>query len=508
MTENTCGTPHMADMTYMTEMTEMTEITETATDAGSDSLSNVQTGATEGVEILTGDPKKALIKLSLPMIAAMMLLSVYNLIDAVWVAGLGSDALAAVGFTMPLIIMVIGLGNGIGAGVNSLISRLIGAGDKARADNAAMHSFCLTAVISVLITVPVMVFLEPLLLALGAGSTLDLAYKYSIILFSSIVFFLFTNIGYAVFRSEGNMKRPMYAMAASSVLNIILDPIFIYVLDWKIEGAALASVVSVAAVSVVMIYWIRFGKSYLTFSWKRFKYDGRIVLDILKVGIPASMEYMLIAIIVVIMNLLLVDVANEDAVAVYTTVWCVVMFAIVPLVAISTAAISIYGANFGAKRYDNLKVTLLYGTGIGVAVSAVIAVIVYVFAPEIAYLFTYTEGSAHLAGDFTAFIEIMCILYPFAALGLMANSLFQGIGKGGTSFTVSLFREVIFSAVFAYILGKTLGYGQLGVWWGGLFGYIAGDTLGFIWAFLYVRYLLNKADTNRDCVKVAGAQEE
>ncbi|MBQ3718173.1 MAG: MATE family efflux transporter [Methanomicrobium sp.] len=471
-------------------MTEISDVTDPVAD--NESRSKTETEATEGVEIMTGDPRKALIKLSVPMIAAMILLSVYNVIDAVWVSGLGSDALAAVGFTMPLIIIVIGLGNGIGAGVNSLISRLIGAGEKARADNAAMHAFCITAAISILITVPLLLFLKPLLFALGADSTIDLAYRYAIILFTSIAFFLFLNIGYAVFRSEGDMKRPMYAMAASSILNIVLDPIFIYVFDWGIEGAAWASVVSVAAVSAVMVYWFRFGKSYLTFSWKCFKFDGKIVLDTLKVGIPASMEYLLIAIIVVIMNLLLVDVANEDAVAVYTTVWCVVMFAIVPLVAISTAAISIYGANFGATRYDNLKVTLLYGTGIGVALSIVIAVIVCVFAHEIAYLFTYADGSAHLAGDFAAFLRIMCILFPFAALGLMANSLFQGIGKGGTSLAISLFREVIFSAVFAYILAENMGFGQLGVWWGGLLGYIAGDSLGFVWAYLHIRRLLSR----------------
>ena len=141
-------------------------------------------------DAVTGDPKIALIKLSIPLIAAMMLMSVYNLIDAVWVAGLGSDALAAVGFTVPLIIMVLGLGTGIGAGVNSLLSRLIGAGERVRADNAAMHSFILTAAVAVLITVPGLIFLKPILLALGAGSTIDLAFTYAQILFTGTVMFL------------------------------------------------------------------------------------------------------------------------------------------------------------------------------------------------------------------------------------------------------------------------------------------------------------------------------
>ncbi|MBP5475385.1 MAG: hypothetical protein J6X83_03910, partial [Methanomicrobium sp.] len=185
----------MSDMTEMSEKSEKSDLKD-VTDPAADSESKSKTetgipeipeiteinetaGTTEGVEILTGDPKIALIKLSIPLIAAMMLMSVYNLIDAVWVAGLGSDALAAVGFTVPLIIMVLGLGTGIGAGVNSLLSRLIGAGERVRADNAAMHSFILTAAVAVLITVPGLIFLKPILLALGAGSTIDLAFTYA-----------------------------------------------------------------------------------------------------------------------------------------------------------------------------------------------------------------------------------------------------------------------------------------------------------------------------------------
>ncbi len=495
--------PDMTEMSEKSEKSDLKDVTDPAAD--SESKSKTETGipeiteipetagTTEGVEILTGDPKIALIKLSIPLIAAMMLMSVYNLIDAVWVAGLGSDALAAVGFTVPLIIMVLGLGTGIGAGVNSLLSRLIGAGERVRADNAAMHSFILTAAVAVLITVPGLIFLKPILLALGAGSTIDLAFTYAQILFTGTVMFLFTEIGYAVFRSEGNMKRPMYAMAASAVLNIILDPIFIYVLDWKIAGAAWASIISVATVSCVMLYWFCVRKdSYFRFSWNCYRFEGKIIKDMLVVGIPASLEYFLIAIAVIVINLLLVDVASEDAVAVYTSAWTVVMVALVPLVSIATAAISVYGANFGAGRYDNLRITLLYGVGMGIVISAVIGAFTYVFAPNIAYLFTYTEGGAHLIGDFVFFMQIMCLYYPFSALGLMANSLFQGIGKGGTSLCISICREVVFVAIFAFLLGKFMGLGQYGVWWGCVLGYIIGDSVAFVWSYLYVRFKIRE----------------
>src|SRR5512136_3355931 len=105
----------------------------------------------EGIALLMGDPKKAIIKLSGPMIAAMLLMSTYNIVNAIWVAGLGSDALAAVGFVTPLFMILIGLSNGLGAGVASLISRRIGAKDKAAADNRAVHGLLFVVILSVVL---------------------------------------------------------------------------------------------------------------------------------------------------------------------------------------------------------------------------------------------------------------------------------------------------------------------------------------------------------------------
>lgn len=111
--------------------------------------SHTDSGAHTGVAIMTGDPKRAILKLSGPMIIAMLLMSFYNLADAIWVAGLGDYALAAVGFITPFFMVLIGLGNGLGAGANSVISRCIGARNKAGADNAAMNAMVLTAAVSI-----------------------------------------------------------------------------------------------------------------------------------------------------------------------------------------------------------------------------------------------------------------------------------------------------------------------------------------------------------------------
>ncbi|MDO9550336.1 MAG: MATE family efflux transporter, partial [Methanoregula sp.] len=169
-----------------------------------------------GIALLMGDPKKAIVKLSGPMIVAMFLMSTYNIVNAIWVAGLGSDALAAVGFITPIFMILIGTGSGLGAGVASVISRRIGANDKIGADNAAVHALLITVILSAVLTIPLILLTGPIVNLFGAGETAGLATEYGQVIFLGMVLILFTNIAYAILRAEGDAKRAMYVMGASS----------------------------------------------------------------------------------------------------------------------------------------------------------------------------------------------------------------------------------------------------------------------------------------------------
>lgn len=457
-----------------------------------------QTGTTRGVSLLTGDPKKAIITLSGPMIVAMFLLSVYNLVDAIWVAGLGKNALAAIGFVTPVFMVFIGLGNGLGAGVTSTISRRIGAHDKPGADSAAMHAMVLTILLSAVMTLPLIVLAGPIVAALGAGETTDLAATYGSIIFAGTIFILFTNIAYAVLRAEGDTRRTMYAMAVSAIVNMILDPILIYWAGMGIAGAAWATVISVALVSLVMVYWFLIKRdTYVTLSWQGFSFDRGIFTDILRVGIPASMEFFLMSIIVVIINSLLVHVAGTDAVAVYTSGWRVVMFAIIPLIAISTSVVSVVGASYGARRFENLKIAHTFSVGLGVAIALAVSAITWVFAPVIALIFTYSPESAQLAPAIVAFLQTMCFFFPFAPPGIMSGAVFQGTGRGFNSLVLSLLRNLVFTAAFAYLLALPLGLGEAGVWWGIVIGNILGGIVGYGWARIFISRLLRVSERGK-----------
>ena len=446
---------------------------------------------TIGVSLLLGEPEKAIRKLSVPMIIAMLLYSTYNIVNAIWVAGLGADALAAVGFISPLFLVIIGLGNGLGAGTTSAIARKIGAKDHAGANNTAVHAILLTILISAIVTIPLVLWTTDIALLFGAGETAQLAGEYGRIVFASTILLLLTNVGSAILRAEGDTKRTMYIMAVSAVMNMVLDPLLIYTAGLGIAGAAWGMVISQIFVTIALAYWFFAKKdTFVTISRRSFFYQKQTAKNILNVGIPASFEFFLMAVLAIIINGLLVSVAGTDAVAVYAAGWRVVIFAVIPLAAIGTSVVSVAGAAFGGRKFEKLPIILKYSVKTGLVIAISLSIITWLFALQIASIFSYSPESAHLAPSIAAFLATMCFFYPFVPPGIMSGSLFQGIGKGVTSLILNLFRNLLFIAVFAYVFGIVLGFGEHGIWWGIVAGDILGGILSYVWAKVYLSRLL------------------
>jgi putative MATE family efflux protein len=438
------------------------------------------------ISMVTGDPKRAIRVLSVPMIISMMLIMAYNLADSIWVAGLGAEALAALGFTTPVFMIVIGLGNGLGAGATSLIARCIGSDNKKKADNAAIHSIILALTISAVLTVLVLIFLQNILLIMGAGETVGLALQYGQVVFGGLIFLIFSSVASGILRAEGDVKRPMYAMAATAILNVILDPIFIYYFGWGIAGAAWATVLSASISCALMIYWMLFKDTYISFKRNAFKADWNVARDILMVGLPASAESFVMSLLGIFLNLILVITGGAAAVAVYTAGWRVVMMAMILPIGIGTAAITVAGAAYGARNYNNLKTALNYGAKLGFGIAIIVGLILYFFAGYIATIFTYSPQTAYLAPQIAAFLQVMFLFYIPIPLGITASAVFQGVGKGITSLILTLLRELAFIALFAYLFAFTFNLGSHGVWWGLVVGSAIGCTIAYIWANMFV----------------------
>ena len=445
----------------------------------------------ENVEMITGDPKKAINKLAWPLIASMLLIFLNNIIDSIWVAGLGPDPLAAIGYVTPLFMVLVGFGNGIGAGATSLISRYIGAEKRDDANNAAIHSAILSIVVSAVLTVIALLILESLLKIMGASSVLNYAMDYGMIIFAFTAPILIPPIFGGAFRAEGDIKRATLPIAIVAVINMILDPIFIYVFGWGISGAAFATGLAPCFGLLMMLYWIFIKKdTYLSYNRKDFHNNLNMYKDILSVGIPASLEQLIMAALAVTVNYMLTLVSGSVAVAVYTAGWRLISLGLLPAIGVGTAAITVSGVAYGAKKYENIRTALRYSVKLGLISSIVVCILLFVFANQLAYIFSYSEASASLLPLIASFIQLMCLFILYVPFGASAGNVFQGLGKGTTSFILTTFREFVLVLIFAYLFGFVFNMGEHGIYYGMLLGGFLGSVIAYGYIEIYVDRLI------------------
>ena len=191
------------------------------------------------------NPRKALIKLSLPIVVAMVVQIMYNIVDTAFVGRLGAEAIAAFTFSFPLFFILISLNSGIGIGVNSVISRYLGSKNQEGAENAAVHGILISLFFGLIIIVIGMLTLKPLFLLFGATeNVLNLAMGYMLVILLAVIFIFPSFVLNSIFSAQGDTKTPMKVQILALLSNIILNPIFIYVLGYGVVGAAVATLIS------------------------------------------------------------------------------------------------------------------------------------------------------------------------------------------------------------------------------------------------------------------------
>ena len=424
------------------------------------------------VDVLLGNPKRALVRMSIPLIISLLISSLYNLIDAMWVSSLGADALAGVGFVTPIFMILIGFGNGLGAGAAFALSKYIGEENKQKADNGSIHSILITILTSIILTLVLLIFLKDILNLMGAGQTIGYAMDYGLIIVSGSIFVILSNALYGIFRGEGDSSRPMYAMIASAILNIILDPIFIYTLGLGVKGAAIATLISSLFVIFVLFYWFYIKKdTYLKPYFANFKFEKEISIDIIKVGFPASLQLLNNALFAALFSALLAFISSTDSVAVYSTGWRVVIIGTTPILAIGTALISVIAANYGARNYENIKIAHRYAMKISMLFAVLVMILTMVFAPQIASVFA-SGSSERIYGELMAFLTWIVLYYPTMAVGVASTYVFQGIGRGITAMFQTIMRETGFTLCFALLFTLVFNWGIWGAWMGIVLGEI------------------------------------
>jgi putative MATE family efflux protein len=473
-----------------------------------------------GIEILTGNPKKAIIRLAIPMAVAMSVQTLYNLADAIWVSGMGADALAAVGFYFPFNMFLIALSTRIAIGAGSAISRAIGAKNKQGATQIAIHGLYMAIITGIIFTIFFTLSSRLIFKHMGAGETLNFAVQYGRIMFAGSIFTFFQSLASNYLRSEGDANRSMNVMILGAVMNIILDPLFIYTykiritadivfslgLNWGVVGAAIATVLSIFLSSIPLFYWLFIKKdTYINFSFKGFRLKKEIILNILNGGIPASLSQVSMSIMMFFITLLITRVNDTNGVAIFTAGWRVVMLAIMPLLGISTAVIAVCAAAYGAKDYDKLYTAYTYSIKVSVLVMFVISSFTYILAPYISMIFTWSEASSDILPGLINMNRILCFYYPFVPLGMHTASMFQGIRKGFISLVITIIRTLLLALPFAALLALLFKLNLEGIWIGLALGNSMAGIISITWGLLYIKHIkvLNEINKNNESRKIA-----
>jgi putative MATE family efflux protein len=316
-----------------------------------------------------------------------------NIIDSFWVSGINADALAALGFITPLYLVIIGLGSGVGAGANSLISRYVGAERFHDANNAVIHSIILTFAVSIIVLIVGIFFLDDLIVLLGASSVSKYCLSYGRIIFLLNILLLLPNVTACIFRAEGDVARATNPLIFTAILNMILDPILIYGMNLEIFGAGLATVAASFAGYLWMLYWIHIKKdTYFKFRFSYYKRRLEVYKEILLVSLPAGTEEIVFSIVAIILNYLIMLTAGVSEVASFTIAWRFIVIAFLPCMAIGIATITVSGIAYGARNWENFNETIIYSTMLSLAITLVISAVFLIFAYPICEVFNYQAG--------------------------------------------------------------------------------------------------------------------
>ncbi|MDR0309356.1 MAG: MATE family efflux transporter [Candidatus Methanoplasma sp.] len=442
--------------------------------------------ATKGVEIMLGDPKKAIAAFSIPIAVALLAQQSNNLVDSFWVTNLGADAMAALGLVFPIYAVIVGIGAGLGIGTSAAIARKIGMGRTEDANGIAVQSLILCLIIAAVATPLLILTAEPLLMLIGAGPTINTSTEYAVPLYLATAFILLSGVMSGILRGEGAIRKSMYIQVLGAIANLILDPIFIYTLDMGVAGAAWASVVAFALSIIAGLYWYLVKKNmFIKFKRENIRFNRTHQKEILSVGLPQSFEFSVMNIFNVTFNFCIIAVGTTDAMAIYTVAWRIVYLIMIPAQAMGGAIVSACSAEFGMKRYDMIRKAYRYSVKMSILLLAAFSLIMVLLAHPIASVFTQSPDMQHMHDEMVVLLYIFSIFIPIMSLVFVGSSLLQAVNRSRVALASSFIRNLVLAIMFVL---ATYTVGTLtSLWWSMTFTEIFGGLLMGYWAYVVLK---------------------
>jgi len=424
---------------------------------------------------------RLLLSLSLPAMASMITMALYNIVDTFWVARLGYQAIAALTIVLPYHILVIAISVGTGTGINALASRRFGERNIKATNHVAGQVFPLAGFFGIIFLMAAVFFAEPILTVCGATpDIMDYATQYLTVLGFGMPFIFFMIIASNLLRGSGDAVRPMVFMITASVVNIILDPFLIFGIgpfpEMGVRGAALATVIAQLLGAGLGFYYIVARKSAYRVKLLYLKPSLSILRDIYRVGFPSMIMEIMESVCFALFNYVLSSFGSLALAAVGITIR-ILDLAFMPIIGVAHGLLPIVGFNFGARIWKRLWRAVKLASGGLMLLMAGVTVVFEIFAPELIAIFSDDpELMAIAVPAMRIFLSTLVIVGP----SILFITTFQGLSKGKEALILSLVRQFIFFVPLLFLLRQI--WGINGVW----LSWPISDTLAFLVSGLWL----------------------
>ena len=413
-----------------------------------------------------GSILKSLVLLSVPIIFANLLQTAYQLTDTFWVGRLGTDAVAAVSISFPIVFLIISLGGGLAIAGTILVAQYKGKGDRKTINHIASQTILMVIFVSIFLATMGYI-LSPFLIGLmGAEATIfSNAVLYMKISFVGIIFMFIYMVFQSLMRGVGDVKTPMYIVTGTVLLNLILDPLFIFgysfIPAFGVSGAAIASIGTQGLAAIIGIAILLKGKHKIQLRLGDLRPDWTLIKKMFKLGLPASIEQSNSALGMTVMTFL-VATFGTLALAAYGIGSRILMFVIIPALGLSMATSTLVGQNIGAGKINRAEKITKLSALISFIVLTIVGIIIFLFAKQISAMFL--PGEIATIQSSALFIKIMALTFGFIGIQMSLNGLFRGSGNTMISMVLSIISLWVLRFPLAYILSRHTALAEIGLW--------------------------------------------
>jgi len=445
-------------------------------------------------EEFISNPKKALWKLSIPMMLGMSVQSLYMLIDTLLISRIvGETSMAALGFVFPFLFIIMGITFGLGSGGTAVIAQFIGSDDKEKANNAAEHLLVIGIILGIVLNLLSFFIGDKLILIQGSNEmTLKYSLDYFYIIVAGSIFMILGVFFRSILSGEGDTIFSMKVLGAGTLINIILDPPMIYF--YHIKGAAYATLISQAIVFIIFSYSILIKKSfYLELNLKKFQYDKFILSKIIRLGFPASLSMIVMSIWMIICNKLITlsipyEAQAMAAVGAFQMAGRLENIFFLPIISIASSLVTVVGMFFGAKKFDLIKDIVNYALISSFSIGIFFCGIFYFLIDYIIIPFNADQDSVkYLIQYFT----IVPFAYPFITIGMNSSRVMQAMGYGLPMLILTILRVLLINALLSFIFIVICNNDITYIWYSIVLSSIITATTAYLWMKYINKKLVN-----------------